>query len=389
MKKNAKPKHAAVLKGADAERLTNVNPLDIDLDPDNPRFVPDERGKTQRQVIEILLEQHNLSEIAESICAGGFVPLDPFIVVREKGKLTMIEGNRRLAVIKLFLEPTLTPSRYAREWDDFRSRAANASIEGMRKIDVWLYPDRKALELVSYIGYRHVTGIKEWDTEQRADYAAGLIEDGSGRWTYDTVAEVMGTKAAYVEKLYVAHRICEQAFKHDIDGADRMREKFGILLRLIQSGNVRTFLGIKLPGDPKKSHEPVTKPERDFEDFIRWAFGTEAHRKILEDSRDITKYGQILASDESIRYLRASKDPSFERAWEKSGGRREGLVENLYAAEVRLEEAVALVREYRDDDDVAKGVRRCASYMVQILRYFPNVQRDEGLIVQDVATTGK
>ena len=389
MKKNAKRKPAPVLKGADAERLKDVDPLNIDLDPNNPRFVPDERGKTQRQVIEILLEQHNLGEIAESICAGGFVPLDPFIVIKENGTLTMIEGNRRLAVIKLFLRPDLTPPRYAREWDDFRARVAKESIEKMRRIDAWLYPDRKALELVSYIGYRHVTGIKEWDTEQRADYAAGLIEDDSGKWNYHTVAEVMGTKAAYVEKLYVAHRICEQAFKHDIDGADRMRDKFGILLRLIQSNNVRAFLGISLPGEPKKSLSPVTKPERDFEDFIRWAFGTEAHRKILEDSRDITKYGQILASEESVRYLRASKDPSFERAWEKSGGRREGLVENLYAAEVRLEEAVALVREYRDDTDVAKGVRRCASYMVQILRYFHTVQKDEGLIVQDVAATGK
>ena len=372
-----------------AEKLDNVDPLDIDLDPQNPRFTPEQRGKSQRLVMEILLEQHNLDEIAESICAGGFVPLDPFIVIRQNGRLTMIEGNRRLAVLKLFLEPALTPPRYAREWDDFRSRISPEAMSAMHRIQVWRYQDRKALELVSYIGYRHVTGIKEWDTEQRAAYAAELIEDRSGEWTYTRVAEVMGTKAAYVEKLYVAHRICEQAFARDIDGADRMRDKFGILLRLIQASNVRSFLGIDLPGDPKKSRNPVTKPERDFEDFVRWGFGTEAHKKILEDSRDITKYGQILASEESVRYLRASKEPSFERAYEKSGGRREGLVDNLYAAEVRLEEAVPLVREYREDRAVANGVKRCASYMVQILRYFPAVQDDEGLIVQDVAAPRK
>lgn len=371
-----------------AERLEKVDPLEIDLDPNNPRFTPDQRGKLQRQVIEILLEQHNLDEIAESICAGGFVPLDPFIVVKENSKLTMVEGNRRLAVLKLFLDPKLTPPRYAREWDDFRARVSPETLASMRRIDVWLYPNRKAIELVSYIGYRHVTGIKEWDTEQRAEYAAGLIEDGSKKWTYTRVAEVMGTKPSYIEKLYVAHRICEQAFKLDIEGADRMRDKFGILLRLIQSSNARDFLGIGLPGDPKKSRDPVTKPERDFEDFVRWAFGTEAHKKILEDSRDITRYGQILASEESVRYLRASKEPSFERAYEKSGGRREGLVENLYAAEVRLEEAVALVREYRDDKAVINGVKRCSNYMVQILRYFPAVQKEEGIAVQDVTSTG-
>jgi len=372
-----------------AKKLDAVDPLDVDLDAQNPRFTPDQQGKSQRQVLEVLLEQHNLEEIAESICAGGFVPLDPFIVIRDKGKLIMIEGNRRLAVIQLFLKPALTPARYAREWDDFRSRVSPKALSEMRRIQVWLYQDRKALELVSYIGYRHVTGIKEWDTEQRAAYAAQLIEDTSGDWTYRRVAEVMGTKPAYVEKLYVAHRMCEQAFGSEIDGADRMRDKFGILLRLIQAGNVRTFLGINLPGDPKKSRKPVTKPERDFQDFIRWGFGTEAHKKILEDSRDITKYGQILASEESVRYLRASNEPSFERAYEKSGGRKEGLVDNLYGAEVRLEEAVPLVREYREDKAVANGVRRCASYMVQILRYFPAVQKAEGLTVQDAATSGK
>jgi hypothetical protein len=390
MKKNfSKSKQITPKAGSTpAKRLDGVDPLTIDLDAQNPRFAPDQRGKSQHQVIEILLEQHKLAEIAESICAGGFVPLDPFIVVMEDGQLTMVEGNRRLAVLQLFLNPALTPPRYKREWDDFRSRISEPALSGMRRIQVWLYPDRKAVELISYIGYRHVTGIKEWDTEQRAAYAAELIEDGSGEWTYSRVAEVMGTKSAYVEKLYVAHRICEQAFKLDIDGADRMRDKFGILIRLIQASNVRDFLGIGLPGDPKESSEPVTKPERDFEDFIRWGFGTEANKKILEDSRDITRYGQILASEESIRYLRASKEPSFERAYEKSGGRREGLVENLYAAEVRLEEAVALVREYREDPAVVNGVKRCTNYMVQILRYFPTVQKEEGLNVQDVASSG-
>jgi hypothetical protein len=367
--------------------LHDIDPAQIDLDPFNPRFSPDQRGKSQRGVIEILLEQYNLDEIAESICAGGFVPLDPFIVVKEGGKLIMVEGNRRLAVIKLFLDPTLTPPRYKKEWDDFRSRVSVDAIRMMKKLDLWLYDSRRSLELVSYVGYRHVTGIREWDTEQRASYAAQLIEDGSGEWTYARVAEVMGTKPAYVEKLYVAHRMCEQAFERGIDGADRMREKFGILLRSIQASNVRAFLGLALPGDPSKSRRPVKAVARNFEDFIRWVFGTENHKKILEDSRDITKFGQILSSEESIRYLRASKEPSFERAYERSGGRKEGLVDNLYAAEVRLEEAVALVREFREDKAVINGVRRCTSYLVQILRYFPAIQKEEGFLVNDVTSS--
>jgi len=369
------------------EILDAANPLEIDLDAQNPRFAPDQRGKSQREIIEILLEQHNLNEIAESICAGGFVPLDPFIAIREPGALVMVEGNRRLAVIKLFLDAKLTPPRYAREWDEYRSKIAPDALDAMRQIKLGIYADRHALQLVSYIGYRHVTGIKEWDTEQRAAYAAGLIEDPSADWTYQRVADVMGSKAAYVEKLYIAHRICEQALQLDIAGADQMRDKFGILLRLIQASNVRSFLGVAVPGDPEKSGNPVTKPQRDFEDFVRWTFGTEAHKKILEDSRDITRYGQILASEESVRYLRASKEPSFDRAYEKSGGRREGLVENLYAAEVRLEEAVALVREYREDKNVINGVKRCANYMAQILSYFPSVQKEEGLSVTDVTTS--
>jgi hypothetical protein len=78
MKKKTKGRKSG--SAVPAERLDDVDPLDIDLDPENPRFTPEQRGKSQRQVIEILLEQHNLDEIAESICAGGFVPLDPFIV---------------------------------------------------------------------------------------------------------------------------------------------------------------------------------------------------------------------------------------------------------------------------------------------------------------------
>ena len=203
------------------------------------------------------------------------------------------------------------------------------------------------------------------------------------------MAKKIGSKAPYVEKLYVAHRLIEQSREQEIAGADVMRNSFGVLTRALQSPGITKFLGVKFPRNPKKSTNPVTAPKRDLEDFVRWTFGTDEVKPVLEDSRDLTKWGQILESDESVRYLRNATDPRFDRAYLKSGGLVQGLVDSLLAASDNLAEAVPLVRQHRSDKDVQKGVERCADYVAQILGHFPEIAKRQGLKLENDSATGK
>lgn len=66
------------------------------------------RDGQDKDVIAHLLENDDLLELVESIAANGYVDFDPLIVLaHEDGKLTVIEGNRRAAAIKLLRSPDL------------------------------------------------------------------------------------------------------------------------------------------------------------------------------------------------------------------------------------------------------------------------------------------
>lgn len=365
-----------------------LDPLKLLLDPQNPRLPPGDKGKTQSSLIDVMLERFDIHEIAESICASGFLPLDPFIGFRDGKDIYVLEGNRRLATLRLLLDPSSVPANHKKTWDGYRNRLDADALESMGRIPVLVYDDRRDAHVLAYIGYRHVNGVMPWDAEEKAAYIAMLLEDRQIKWTYKEIADKLGSKPAYVEKLYVAHRLIEQARHEDVPGAENMRQKFGVLTRAIQSPGVTRFLGVDFPHDPKKSQKPSTKPNKDLEDFVRWTFGIgDDVQPIVEDSRDLTKWGQILDSVDAIRYLRTSKDPRFDRAYSKSGGVREGLIDSLMAAGDYLEEAVPHVKQHKDLNDVQIAIERCTDFLSQILIHVPEIAKRQGLELTSAAAT--
>src|SRR6185436_11126732 len=163
-------------------------------------------------------ERFEITEIAESICSAGFLPIDPFIGYQEDGKTILLEGNRRLATIKLLLDPSLAPTRYKRVWEDFSQRVSQASRDQMGRLTELVYASRHDANVLAYIGYRHVNGVMSWAAEEKAAFIAGLVEDKNTRWSYEDIAHRLGSKPRYIEKLYVAHRLIEQAKSSEVPG---------------------------------------------------------------------------------------------------------------------------------------------------------------------------
>ena len=174
-----------------------LDPLKLLLDTNNPRLPPGDRGKGQEHLIEVMLERFAIGEIAESICSAGFLPLDPFIGHSEGTKTRILEGNRRLATIKLLLQADLTPPQYSKTWDEYRKRVSQDSINKMQKIPVSVYGDRRDANVLADVGYRHVNGVLSWEAEEKAAFIAQLLEDKSILWSYKDVASKIGSSAPW------------------------------------------------------------------------------------------------------------------------------------------------------------------------------------------------
>ena len=83
----------------------NIEWIEIDelnLDARNPRlgrhFIA--ANSSQKKILREI-EEWSLGELAVSFLESGFWTQEPPVVVEEEGRLVIIEGNRRLATLKL------------------------------------------------------------------------------------------------------------------------------------------------------------------------------------------------------------------------------------------------------------------------------------------------
>ena len=83
--------------------------IDIDLHEENPRH---KKLITQEEIIEYLLNDEQVLDLAKSISKLGLNPLEKCGVVKRKGNAGYYtaEGNRRLCALKLLENPNLAPS---------------------------------------------------------------------------------------------------------------------------------------------------------------------------------------------------------------------------------------------------------------------------------------
>jgi hypothetical protein len=76
---------------------------ELNLDLENPRI---SKAESQREALQKILEDQDVKLVilAESIVADGLNPMDRWLVLKsptEVGKFIVLEGNRRLATIRL------------------------------------------------------------------------------------------------------------------------------------------------------------------------------------------------------------------------------------------------------------------------------------------------
>ena len=89
------------------EAITPMAVSDLTFDVKNPRLP--EFGLTinssEAAVARVLWDAMDVRELVMSIAASGFFRHEPLIVAREDGKNIVIEGNRRLAAVRVLIDP--------------------------------------------------------------------------------------------------------------------------------------------------------------------------------------------------------------------------------------------------------------------------------------------
>jgi hypothetical protein len=140
-----------------SKQLTFISVDDLRLDLDNPRL-PDSLLndiRDENKIVNWMLEDASLIELMAAISENDFFVGEALLVVKENGNNVVIEGNRRLASVKVLNNPQIAclHQRKVREVVDTARYTPN-------EIPCIFFEERREIE--QYLGYRHVTGVKTW-----------------------------------------------------------------------------------------------------------------------------------------------------------------------------------------------------------------------------------
>ena len=327
---------------------------DISLDAENPRLGRADRegGLSAEEVYEIMRDW-SLEELATSFLESGFWPHEAVLCISQdadgEDSFVVVEGNRRIAAL-MRLERTYQGIETSRGWRQLIEDTERPN-ELFDRVPYILLDSRS--EIDSFLGFRHVTGIKEWAPPQKAAFIAKLIEEKN--LGYRDVMRKIGSRTDTVERNYIAFCILRQI--EEIEGFDTkvVEDRFSVLFLSLRNRSVQSFIGVaeKFGLEPSDVTPPIDDEHLEhLREYILWLFGQGDKDAIVTDSRDVDKFGRVLASEAGLRYLRNVTKPNLEQAFIAAGGDKEEVYELVSTATYSLQQALSTIHLYKTDQRV-------------------------------------
>ncbi len=284
--------------------FTKVDISQLKLDPENPRLPESLKRGTDKDIINWMLSDATLIDLIASISENGFFQGEPIIVLHEDGKYLVIEGNRRLAAVKLLLNPSLAKTNQK----SVNLLAEEASKAGNIPSELWVYVVRDRKEVENYLGFRHVTGVKQWPLISKARYLNHLftinysnsnkIADDSD--VYKKLAKEIGSKATYVRRLLMGYNVFEIIrSKKYYSIPDLAEENFDLSLitdAITMYSAISEFVGVDIESD-----KPFGKINQErLKELTHWLYEKLSNGKTkVGDNRNLRVLNKIIQNQDA------------------------------------------------------------------------------------------
>lgn len=302
----------------------------LDFDDKNPRFPEDIAKGPIDQLMQRFVRDERLLEIIESIGKQDFFPGEPLLVTKKGRRWTVVEGNRRLAALKLLSGEVDPPEgRISIE------NAIEAATYRPTEVACLEFDDQE--KILRYLGFRHITGIKAWSALQKARYMQRLRIDNYQSVDYVTslkgLAKETGSKPGYLGQMLTALALYEVAeeqnffdLKVDADEID-----FSVLSTALSYASITLYVGLESRVDASLKG----LNEKHLADLISFLFVKGNNNKsIVGESRHLKKLAAVVTSLIAVKHLK--KTGNLDEAFEYSKGPAEALSQALVHAERRI-----------------------------------------------------
>ncbi|MEM7115139.1 MAG: hypothetical protein AAF614_22055 [Chloroflexota bacterium] len=270
----------------------------LTFDPANPRLPSTIDRSDESAVLDWMLLNEKVVELMIAIGEQGYFPGEVVLIVKSKhanGLFDVVEGNRRLAAVKLLSAPSKA---------SFKIKSVETASEEARyhpqQLPTLEFDSRT--EIVAYLGYRHITGVEPWDSLAKARYLSelyGFATAETVRSKYQELANMIGSSAGYVKRLLVGVTLYDHIRQHDFYGISGLTEEkidFSLLTTAINYRNISQYADIDSSDYPK-----VSVNDKNLEKLIRVIFEKNAEgRTRLGESRNLKYLAAVAGSPRAM-----------------------------------------------------------------------------------------
>lgn len=271
------------------------------LDPNNPRFadisdeslnIPEIRFSdpdVQKAAYDKMLNpKFDVQSLSNSIETVGFLPVDNIVVkqLAESEKYVVIEGNRRATAIKYIF----------RQKDNGNSVVSEEILNTLRKIDV-LSVDKLEDEVESIgkiiQGIRNVSGIKEWDAYQKAQFIAEMSDKGKEP---TTISSMIGMSVKEVNRYYKTYSAMIQFRKDEEFGNKWKHSYFSHFDEVLKRPALRNHFGWN---EDKYQFVNIQEIRR----FYDWMVPDLDGNYTFKDAKDVRALVELIDDKKALSYL--------------------------------------------------------------------------------------
>lgn len=289
------------------------------FDPLNPRLPTSKEGASETEVLEYMILNEKVTDLMLSISEQGYFDGEPLLVVeskQHKGSYEVVEGNRRLAALKLLNDPSKAPRK-----EELIKEIVNAANQRPEQVPVIIYGSRK--DILMYLGYRHITGVEAWNSLAKAKYLHQLYQnenpnhDGNrnadGRQKdqekarLQHIAKLIGSRADYVKRLLVGYKVFKTIEDQSFFGIKDVSEEnfsFSLLTTALSYSELGDFVnvgdGFNLEGEQEINLDHLGE-------LTKWIFEKEQGKTRLGESRNLKTLNAVVSNDKALKAFRGGK----------------------------------------------------------------------------------
>jgi hypothetical protein len=138
-----------------------ISATTLRLDLNNPRLSETTKKLNQNEIIDYLIENEKVYELAIDIATKGYFLNEQPIIAKENGRYHVLEGNRRVSASKILINPDLIKSSAKRS--NIKKLLKTFDLSIVEKLECIIAPNREDADVM--IVNRHTGGsaVEKWD----------------------------------------------------------------------------------------------------------------------------------------------------------------------------------------------------------------------------------